>query len=441
MKTLGKSIFKGTTALLLLFLISVTSLTASQVEKTFSWKYPVNRETNLVFNNYNCDLIVHGWEKSETEYHLKIEATGKTEDDEKRLLKFLENYSFAHSGNEVKFGNAFWKNRRSVNGKTTLEIEGEKNIELTDFSMKGELWIPAGSSFELDSKYSRIDMEDLNGKLSLTLYNDNLFGSNLTKAPEIDAKYTTIEFKDMNGVNAELYNCNFTAAAVGAVNVDSKYSRFNAKNAGDVTISSYNDKFSFSSTGNLHFESKYSDLKSDLSGTVILDCYNGTIEITASKNVLLSSKYAEFRLGTTGEIAVGDTYNDKFIVGKANSFNIDVTKYSNYRIDELLSEISVADGYNDNITVTKTGEALKGIKVTGKYEDISLGISSSASFRLQTEIKYPTLLINESAFKTKVRIEDNTGLKFEGVKGTEKDGMPVIEVKGYEIKLKITDIK
>jgi hypothetical protein len=437
MKTTERSLFKNLAVATAAILLAVLPAAAAQVQKTFTWKYPVNRETHIKTDNYNCDLVIHGWEKSETEYHLTVEATGKTQDDEKRLISFLENYSFSHSGDEVVFKNSFWKNRRTINGRTTIEIPGEKDIELTDFTMKGELWIPAGSSYELDSKYSRIDMGDLNGKLSLSLYNDNLFGSNLTAVPDIEAKYASIEFKDLKGVNAELYNCNFTAASSGALSADSKYSKFNIKNAGNVTVTSYNDNFTFSSTGNLKLDSKYSDLKSDLSGNVILNCYNGTIEITSAKNVQVSSKYAEFRLGTTEELEVGDTYNDKFVLGNVSLVNVNVSKYSNFKIAELGSGLVIGDGYNDNVLVSKSSASLKEVKVTAKYEDISLALASSLSFRLQADIKYPSLHIDEGAFKTKQRIEDNSGLSYEAIKGTEKDGMPVVAVKGYNITLTV----
>ena len=49
-------------------------------------------------NNYNCDLTIHVWDKNEAEFHLTIEATGETAEDETRLVKHLENYKFDLSG-------------------------------------------------------------------------------------------------------------------------------------------------------------------------------------------------------------------------------------------------------------------------------------------------------------------------------------------------------
>lgn len=441
MKTMGKSIFNGLAGLFVLFIISIAPADGAQVQKTFTWKYPVGSDTRVVFTNYNCDLVIHVWNKSETEYHLTIEATGKSEDDEARLLRYLGNYTFSHSGSSVNFRNTFWKNRRSINGRTTLEIEGEKNIELTEFDMKGELWIPASNPLEMDSKYSRIDLEDFAGKLSLTLYNDNVYGGNLTAAAEISAKYANIEFKEIKGLKAEFYNCDFEAGNAGDLTINSKYSKFDSKTAGNVMIDSYNDKFSFEKTGDIIFSSKYSDLKTGNTGNFTIDCYNGTIIAATVNKMKLSSKYADFQIRNTGDILIGDSYNDKFHFGKVNSMKIDVSKYSIYEAEELSETLSESDGYNDNFTISKIGAGMKEISINGKYTEISLGMPVSLDYRLKANIKYPTFEINETAFKTRVKVVENSGMQYDGVKGTEKDGMPVIEVKGYNMTLKISDLK
>jgi hypothetical protein len=381
------------------------------------------------------------WDKSETEYHLTVEMTGRSADDESRLLKYLENYSFSHSGATVSFSNTFWKNRRSINGKTTLEIEGEKDIVLSEFNMKGELWVPAGNSLEMQSKYSRIDLEDFGGKLRLDLYNDNLFGAGLTGTCEISAKYSNFEFKDIRELNADLYNCDLEAGNTGYLTIVSKYSKVKAKTTGNLDIDSYNDKFSFDKTGEVNFKSKYSDLKTVSSGKVTIDCYNGSIITGIIDKLEISSKYAEIKVERANEINAVSTYNDKFIIGKVNILKVDVSKYSGFRIDELVNSLTGSDGYNDNYDITRTGAGFKVLSLSGKYLDISLGMPVSVDFRLKAAVKYPDLDINETTFKVMSKVLENSELQFEGVRGTEKTEMPLVKINGYEIKLKITDIK
>jgi hypothetical protein len=375
------------------------------------------------------------------EYHLTIDVTGKTPDDEARLLKYLENYKFDHSGSVVNFNNTFWKNRRSMNGKTTLEIEGQKNIELTEFNMKGELWVPAGNYMEFQSKYSRIDLEDFGGKLRLDLYNDNLFGGNLTGTCEISAKYTNFEFKDLKDINADLYNCDLEAANTGYLTIVSKYSKVSAKTTGNLDLDSYNDKFSFEKTGEINFRAKYSDLKTGSSGAITIDCYNGSFIANSAGKIEIASKYADIRIDKADEINAVSSYNDKFTIGKINNLKIDVSKYSGFRVAELVNSLSESDGYNDNFEITRAGAGFRGLTINGKYIDIAIGLPSSLDYRLKAAVKYATIDFNESAFKTKTNILENSQLKYEAVKGADKEGMPFIDVNGYEVKLKVSDIK
>ncbi len=441
MKTMGKSIFSGLASLLLWAFLYTASASESQLQKTFTWKYQVTKETKVVFDNYNCDLVIHVWNKSETEYHLTVEATGSGEDDESRLLKYLEDYKFSYSDNSVNFRNVFWKNRRSMNGKTTLEIEGQKNIELAEFHMNGELWIPAGNPLEMNSKYSRIDLEDFTGKLSLNLYNDNLYAGNMTGYAEIKAKYANFEFKEMKDLKADLYNCDLEAGNMGNISVVSKYSKFRAKASGNLDIDSYNDKFSFEKTGDIIFMAKYSDLKTDVSGVLDLNCYNGSVIMNGAKDIGLSSKYTEFQIGEAGNCKVLSSYNDKLSFGKVSSLKIDVSKYSIYKADELESSLVEINGYNDNFSVERVSAGFKELNVDGKYINISVGIPVSVDYRLKTRIKYPSLDINESALKTKIKVVENSEIQYDGVKGTEKDDMPVIVVNGYNMSLKLKDLK
>lgn len=440
MKTMGKSIFSGLASLLLSAFLYTATASESQLQKTITWKYQVTKETKIVFDNYNCDLVIHVWNKSETEYHLTVEATGRGEDDEARLLKYLEDYKFSQSGSSVNFRNTFWKNRRSMNGKTTLEIEGQKDIELTEFNMKGELWVPAGNPLEMNSKYSRIDLEDFTGKLSLNLYNDNLYAGNVSGYAGITAKYANIEFKEMKDLKADLYNCDLEAGNMGNITVVSKYLKFRAKGSGNLDINSYNDKFSFEKTGNIIFMAKYSDLKTDVSGVLDINCYDGTVLMNGAKDIGLSSKYAEFQIGDAGNCKVLSSYNDKLSFGKVSSLKIDVSKYTIYKADELESSLVEINGYNDNFLVERVSAGFKELNVDGKYIDISVGIPVSVDYRLKAGIKYPSLEINESVLKTKIKVVENSQIEYDGVKGTERDDMPVIVVNGYNMSLKIKDL-
>ncbi len=311
-------------------------LHGAEIQKTFVWKNSVSKGTTVIMNNYNCDLTIHVWDKNEAEFHLTIEATGETAEDETRLVKHLENYKFDLTGNAVAFHNKFWKNRQTSNRKTTLEIEGQKDIELTEFSMKGEIWVPAVNPFELDSKYSKLNMEDFKGKLSLDLYNSDLYAGNLAENARITAKYSNVEFRDIKDLNIDLYNCTFEAGVTGNITGVTKYSKLNATNSGKLNADSYNDKYSFDQTGDVIFRSKYSDLKTTVSGITDLECYNGIFIFGETKDVKIDSKYASFEFRKAGKCNITASYNDKFRIGEAGSLIIFDSKYSNYKAEIII---------------------------------------------------------------------------------------------------------
>jgi len=440
MKTMGKSIFKFL-PVLFLFVAWTATAKGAQIEKTFSWKYPVTKATKVAFNNYNCDVVIHVWYKPEAEYHLTVEATGKTTDDETRLLKYLENMNFSHTDNLVSFRNNFWKNRRSINGKTTLEIEGEKDIQLTDFNMSGELWIPADNFLELSSKYSRVDMESFRGQARIDLYNDNLFAKNIESPVEITAKYSNLEFGELKDIKADLYNTDLQAAGTGNITIVSKYSKFEAERGGKLDADSYNDKYSINKAGDVNFNAKYSDLRTETAGNLVMTCYNGDFELGDIKDLKLDSKYASYTFNTAVNVTITSSYNDKFRFEKVNDMKINESKYSNYEAGQITGDLKELDGYNDNLNFESIDPGFKELSINGKYMDITLGLPEKGDFRLKANIKYPEIEFNEEALKTKIRIQENSELQYEGTRGTEKDDMPLINVNGYNIKLILNNLE
>jgi co-chaperonin GroES (HSP10) len=283
-------------------------------------------------------------------------------------------------------------------------------------------------------------MEDFAGLLTIDLYNGNLYGGNLMNKARIVDKYSTIEFSDIKDLSADLYNSKLEAKNAGDLNIDSKYSKVTAISAGKLEINSYNDKYSIPKTGDIIFISKYSDLKTESSGQLKIDSYEGSFIMNDVKDIKIESKYTDFQFGTAGDISISSVYNGKLVAGVVKSLSINESKYCNYQIDELKSSVTETDGYQDKFTILKTTGDLKEVRLNGKYLEISLGLLKSTDYRFKAKINYPKLDMNESQLKTKVKISDGSQLEYDAVKGTEKEGMPLIEVSGYNLSLKIIEI-
>jgi hypothetical protein len=412
-----------------------------EIQKTYSWKYEAKDDVRFTFNNYNCDLIIHTWDKSEIEYKMSLDASFKSEDDADRMGSFIEGLDFIKSSGTVTFNNRFWKSRKSMNGRGSIELKGEKTIRYSKFRMKGELWIPKGCNLDLKSKYSGIELEDLDGKSSFKLYNDKLFGGNINGNIKIEAKYSTLELKNLKDIEAVLYNVDIEAGDIGSMKVSSKYSKFHAGNAGELDINAYNDKFSFGNTGDIKFIDKYSDLVTGESGSVEIDCYNSTIIASSMEDFELKSKYSKFKIDKVKDFNIINSYNDNFKIDLLNTLNITESKYSTYKLDEIVNSLSIGNGYSDKLTILKSGREFKGMKVAGKYLNIQMAIDKGLDYRFKANVNYPNFDINESSMNVKSKIKESSKLEMEAIKGTENESMPEIIINGYNISVRFTEIQ
>jgi len=410
-----------------------------KIQKTYHWNYEVNEDVRFKFNNYDCDLTIHTWDKPEIKYSMSVDATLKSVEDAKRLDRYIDNLEYTHSAGMVEFNNRFWINRKNIMGKKTLDLKGEKKIGYTEFKMNGELWIPKSCNLFLESKYSGIDLEDINGRLYLNLYNDKLYGGNVNAHCEIESKYSNLEFKQMKDVDADLYNTDIETGDIGNLTIQSKYSSFRAGNVGVVNIDAYNDKYFFGNTGSIKFIDKYSDLTAGYIGNMNTDCYNSTIILTGVVDLDLTAKYSKFDIGNANNLNITSSYTDKYKINTLKTLNISETKYGDYKIDELASSLFMEDGYSDKFTIAKTGSAYKGLSINGKYIKMQVSFDKGLDYRFKANVKYPKFDINEEAMSVRIKIKESSQLEMEAIKGIEKEGMPEFTIKGYDMAVTFTE--
>jgi hypothetical protein len=426
--------------LISLFLVASPNVLGQgkKVEKTYRWNYDVNETVKFTFNNYDCDLIIHTWDKSEIEYQMAVNATLKTEEYAGKLDDYIEELNFSHSAGNVEFDNRFWSSKKVVMGRKTITLKGGEKLRFSEFKLKGEIWIPKSCLLNLSSKYSEIKLDDIQGRLSLNLYNDKLYGGTVSSPLNLTAKYCGLEFEDMSDIEADLYNTNMETGDVGDLKLVSKYSDIRTGNAGKVDIDAYNDKYSFENTGDIKFIDKYSDLNAEISGHLQLDCYNSTVNIVSAEDVELKSKYGKYAIEGARNLNISTGYNDNFKITTLHSLNINESKYCVYKVNHLESSLLLKDGYSDKVFVTKTGE-FKEAKVNGKYIVVEMALDKDLSYKFEAKVKYPKFEINEEAMNVRIKIKEGSDLQMEAVKGEEKEGMTSFFVNGYEMAITLTD--
>ena len=84
-------------SILIIFCAGISSAAGKDLQKTYTWKYNINKDATVAFDNYDCNLTIHTWDKAETEYHLIVDAKTKSDEDAAVLDKYIQNLRFSSS--------------------------------------------------------------------------------------------------------------------------------------------------------------------------------------------------------------------------------------------------------------------------------------------------------------------------------------------------------
>jgi len=411
---------------------------SKEIDKIYQWKQEVSGDTKFTFSNYDCELIIHTWNRPEIEYRLSVNATLKSEEDARELDTYIKNLEFSESAGHVEFNNRFWTGKKVIMGRKTMTLKGNRNIKFSEFRMEGEMWIPENCLLHLKSKYAEINLEDMTGGLRLDLYNDKVYGGSVGGQTEITAKYSELEFTSLKDITADFYNTDLETGPIGNLNIRSKYSNIRVEDAGIIDIDSYNDKFFFENTGDIKFFAKYSDLASKISGNIKMDCYNSTLNVVSVQTIELISKYGKFAIDACKDLNIASTYNDSYKIASIASVNVSESKYSVFKIEHLENSLLLKNGYSDKFFIATTGN-LKEVKLNGKHVLMELTLNKALNYKFTADVKYPKFNIHEEGMDVRRKIKEGSDLKMEAIKGVESEGMPAFFVNGYEMAITLTE--
>lgn len=431
-----KKIWKGIFSIGILTILTIYTVQAqgkNTLERNFTWKYDLGKEGTLKLNNYDCDLVVHAWDKAETEMKLEVIAEMRNQEDVKELEGFIKKLAFDNSPARVEFNTRFWESKKNIMGRKTIKLKRGKTMVYRKLKVKAEVWMPATADLNLVSKYSNIYMDMISGDIKLKLYNDNITGSTVEGRMDIDAKYSDIEFKDCREVYASLYDSDMITGNTADATYLTKYSGITSKSVRNLDIDSYNDKFKFDHCGDISMLSKYSYLTTADAGKVKIDSYEGGFELGECVNLEVKSKYTEFLTAGIEDMIVESSYSSKFNITTARSVTVRESKYTTYNLAVLKESFILDNGYEDKVILDRLQPEFKTISLDGKYIKCETGIADNISYRFKANIKYPHLNLEKADLTTRIKIKESSDLEFEAFRGIESESLPLIKLSGYEI--------
>ena len=442
-KIYKKSVFRGLLIVALLFvtlLVQGKSLTFSE---KYEWIYDVDPSATIELSNYDCDVVIESSNSNKVQFVIYVDAQAKEQADIDILNNYLESLSFPARHDQVRLGTTFWDNRSSNSsfGKNVIKmkLKNGKQIKLSEFKVRATLHIPETCQFDLGSKYSKIEMGNIQN-LKLNSYDDKIYGKNAPGEVDIEAKYSNLEFGIFGPTELDIYDSDFTAEKTEDLKIISKYGEINVNQAGNVDLEGYDDNMTFKTTGDFELKTKYSDLKCDKTGNLTLEIYDSNLDIDEIGDLRMTeSKYSSYKFGIAGAVRISSTYDDDFSFEKVVSFKANSSKYSEFTMNNLLNSFTILEGYYDNVKIYNTSASFTYFDMNSKYANVILNTSKTTQLKIDWNTKYGKIDIDESEFKTKIMIKDNSEYQYVGFKGTESETMPYIKVRGYDVKMNLNN--
>jgi len=411
--------------------------------KKYEWNYDVNADVKVLLKNYDCDVIIETSSTNKVRFAIQIDVESKDDEEINTLKNYLESLSFSANENMVSLETTFWENLNSNNsvGRKVIKmkLKNGESVKLSEFKIKASLQIPATTLLELSSKYSKIEMENVQN-LKLDSYDDKIYGKSVVNEVDLSAKYSKLEFESFGPTIIDIYDCNFTAEKTADLTIKSKYSDINIGQTGNIKIEGYDDNLTFKNTGDIELQTKYSKIISNITGNLNVDIYDSDFEIEEIGNLTISaSKYSGYNFKSVKEVKIATSYDDNFNFGSLTLFKTDHSKYSDFTISNLHTSFEIVDGYDDNVKISNTSGSFKFLSVNSKYGDIDLTTPDSLPLKIDWKTKYGKLNFDESKLTTRIKIKENSDFEYQGIKGVEKENMPYIIIRGYDIKMNLNN--
>jgi hypothetical protein len=409
----------------------------------FEWTYTIEPGATIELTNYDCDVVIEPSNSNIVRFVINVDAQAKEQADLDAIKNYLESLTFPARSDDVILETTFWDSRSSNStlGRNVIKmkLKNGRSVKLTEFNISARLYMPESSNFELGSKYSKIEMSNV-ADLEMNSYDDKIYGKNASGEVQIKAKYSNLEFENLGPTELDIYDSDFTAEQTEDIKIVSKYSKIVIDQTGDIELNGYDDNMNFNTTGDFELNTKYSDLKCIKSGNLHLGIYDSNLEMDEIGNLDISeSKYSSYEFKTAGVVTIFSSYDDEFTFNSIVSFKANSSKYTEFSISNLANSFTILDGYDDNIIIYETSSSFAHFDVSSKYAKINLNTSAIDHLKLDWDTKYGKIEFQEAEFKTKIMIKDNSEYQYIGFKGSESEGMPFIKVRGYDIKMNLSN--
>jgi len=422
----------------LAFNFPVTAGEMKETKEVYSFERIIKPTTQICFENKVGSLKVETWEKNSVKVDLFVIADGDN-DEVQKVLEFLKKMKFIQDGDKVTFDTRFYKSMQGqIPGHFKVMLLDGSTVKLTRLEIAFVLTMPKNNPFYLNQAYENATLPDLNGTITLDLYECELVAGQLPNCQQITMKYGKGTIDSVFTVNLNLYENKLTLKHAGSVTLGSKYSEIDINNAGSLNIDSYEDKLTVLKHDDLIIKAKYTEFTLADFNKATFDLYECQVKARIGNIIAIGAKYCELEFNTCRAIVFTDSYENKFtseIVGniKANS------SYGTYKIYRLDGNLNFLNSYEDEIEIREVGKKFTGISMNSKYSELELFFETGTAYKLDADLEYTNLDFPKSDFREIRYHKEDDKFQYTGVThDSDENTVPQVKLQMYEgvIKLK-----
>lgn len=403
--------------------------------KTLNQDYPVVQDQRLYISHRGGEVRLIP--SSDGKIHILGTIRVKASDEANARI-VLDNMDIraSQSGNQINIeSDRNIKNWITVLNKSTITFEsGDKAKDIRDIDMTLEVRIPDNIALiDVKNKYDPITIsQTVRGQLRIEQYDSEVNVETCTGPFTLNMKYGKASLGELSDVSMEIYDTDLTYRSARNLSGSLKYSKLTGGDLNQIALDTYDSEFKFGAVpGKSSVTDKYSNYEMGNVGELKFDGYECNLTLGDAKSISGKSKYGEFHFKSVGSIELESSYEDEFTATRVGRLKVN-SKYGEYTLDALGSELVFPESYEDEITIGRI-EQLTKLELNAKYLELT-SKQTGGDFSVSVDAKYTEV---ELPSRTTVRIRDkeNSNLKLEAVVGSSSAGKAVINCYECDIKL------
>jgi hypothetical protein len=276
-------------------LLSAT-LYASEIKKEFNKEFQTQGKDLLTIDNRYGDVTIENWNENRVVIDVFVTIDHPNNEKSEKLLSMIE-VEFIEDGTTIGA-------KTIVDSKFSLWGGGSDHRYSIDYVVK----MPTSFNLDLINRYGSVDINELSGRVSITVKYGTLLVDKLSRGKEkplnkISLAYSKADIEELGW--SELYLRYSGRTSIGrarALMVDSRYSKLEIEGVGSIVLDSKYDNINISSLRNLVSESGYTTYRiGRVDGKLDVETGYGSFEVeklsSRFESVDVTTKYCTVKIG------------------------------------------------------------------------------------------------------------------------------------------------